>query len=191
MTSQQLRGLVTATVATVGALVAHAAAGGEVTPVPALLVLVLTAPLALALTPRGRRVDLRILAALALVAQGAAHLTLSVAPAGAGHDHAAAADAASGLGGLGAMALVHLAVAAATVALAAGHDRAALDLARALLGWLLPTWPQRPALPVTARPAAFHVAARPLVRRTAQPRRPRGPPARPVPGTLLVPCVAR
>ncbi len=159
---RRARGIAAGLVASFGALVAHVAGGGSVETVPGLVVLGVTVPLAVLLS-RPDVVDARRLTAIAVVAQGVGHACLMMAPAGHAHDHGHAATGAVGAvgtvgTGAGAatapellMVLLHLGVAAATIGVAAGVDRAMLDLVRALLGWLLPRFPRLLTLPVPHR----------------------------------------
>ncbi|WP_367919993.1 hypothetical protein, partial [Nocardioides ginsengisoli] len=130
----QARGALAGCVAAFGALVAHVAAGGSVELVPGLVVTAVALPLAVALTPRDA-VDLPRLTGVALVAQALGHLCLMFAPSGQ-HHHASGPGAGGAV--TPAMLGLHLLVVAATDAVAAGLDRAALDVVLAAVGWLLP-----------------------------------------------------
>jgi len=169
---RQVRGAVAGCVAAFGALVAHVAAGGSVELVPGLVVTAVALPMAVALTP-GDAVGLPRIGATALVAQALGHLCLMMAPAGHphAHDHHAG-PAAPSL----AMLALHALVVLATVAVAAGLDRAALDVVRAAAGWLLPLLLALP-LPVVGYRARALVRVRRLHGRLAdRVGRPRAPP---------------
>lgn len=182
-----VRGLVAGLVSAGGALSAHAFAGGSVDLVPGLMVLAVAIPMATTLSRVGT-VDIHRLAATALVAQLVGHLTLMMAPSGM-HQHGHAAhggDAAAQTGAMGAMGLsptmvlAHLAVVAATTAVAIGLDRALIAAAWSVLGWLLLPSPGHTTLPIALRQ---HVPNRGMalssqVERSAA--EPRGPPSAPL-----------
>ncbi|WP_377324215.1 hypothetical protein ACFJIY_05420 [Pimelobacter simplex] len=168
---RQVRGAVAGCVAAFGALVAHVAAGGSVELVPGLVVTAVALPMAVALTP-GDAVGLPRIGATALVAQALGHLCLMMAPAGHPHAHDHHAGPAPSL----AMLALHALVAIATVAVAAGLDRAALDVVRAAAGWLLPLLLALP-VPVVGYRARVLVRVRRLRGRiAARVGRPRAPP---------------
>lgn len=158
----KVRGAVAGLLAAFGALVAHAFAGGSVEVVPGLVVLLVALPLATVLT-RADSVDVPRLAATAVAAQVVGHLCLMMTPSeGAAHAHhlagAAGPSSASNAATLDMLAL-HAAVALGTVAIAAGLDRALLDVVRAFVGWLLPLRGGQVALPVLHRCRAERRAA--------------------------------
>ncbi|MDQ6522557.1 hypothetical protein RB608_03050 [Nocardioides sp. LHD-245] len=175
---RRVRGAAAGGVAAFGALVAHVVAGGSVELVPGLVVTAVVVPMSIALTP-GNAVGLPRIAATALVAQVLGHLCLMLAPSGApvhAHGHGAGAVAEGPVLPTPAMLALHLLVAGGTVAVAAGLDRAALDVLRAAAGWLLPL-----LLPVALPTVGYR--SRPLrrVRRlrgrfATRPGRPRAPP---------------
>ncbi len=176
------RGLLAGLVAAFGALCAHVAGGGTVLVVPGLAVLAVALPLGVLLTPTGR-VAVPRLALTALCAQAVGHLTLMMAPSGMHHHgHAHAAPERMGLldavGLTPSMALTHLAVVAATTAVAAGLDQAVVAAVRAFLGWLVLRLLDLVRLPVRGRQRvrAEGGAVRSQTARTAA--EPRGPPVR-------------
>jgi hypothetical protein len=177
----QARGAIAGCVAAFGALVAHVAAGGSLELVPGLVVTAVALPLAVALTPRDA-VDLPRLSGVALAAQALGHLCLMFAPTGhhAHHPH--------GAGLAPAMLGLHLLVVAATVAVAAGLDRAALDVVRAAVGWLLPLLVATAPTVVRHRSRASAPVRRLRDRLARRVGRPRAPPARVVPLAL---CAVR
>ena len=178
----QARGAIAGSVAAFGALVAHVAAGGSVELVPGLVVTAVALPLAVALTPRDA-VDLRRLTATALVAQALGHLCLMFAPTG--HHHHASGSAAQPTP---TMLTLHLLVVAATVAVAAGLDRGALDIVRAAAGWLLPLLMAVASGRVRNRSRAVARVRRLHGRIAGRVARPRAPPRGVVP---LAPCAVR
>lgn len=143
-----LRGLVTGGVAGIGALIAHLAAGGSVAVMPGLMVGLITLPVAVA-TARSDRAALPRITLVAVLAQAVGHYSLTMAPATPDHGHH------GGSVGMPALMLaLHAAVAAATVMVALGFDRALVELARATLSRLF------------AMPAPLGVAV-PAARQTA------------------------
>ncbi|TIC86784.1 hypothetical protein E8D34_11135 [Nocardioides sp. GY 10113] len=130
------RGAAAGLVAAFGALVAHVASGGAIEVAPGVVAIAIALPLGTAMT-RGRRADLRRLAVVAVAVQGAGHLTLMTTPGGAGGASAVHEHGASGIHPT-VMALLHLLVAVATVAVAAGVDRAILVLVGDLVARFLP-----------------------------------------------------
>lgn len=176
------RGLVAGLVAAFGALCAHVAGGGTVMLVPGLAVLGVALPLSVLLTRVGR-VDVPRLALTALCAQAVGHLTLMLAPNQMqhhGHEHAASGSMTllDAVGLTPSMALTHLAVVAATTAVAAGLDQALVAAVGAVLGWLVLRLLGLVRLPVRARQRvrAAGVVVRSQTERTAA--EPRGPPVR-------------
>ncbi|XBB67746.1 hypothetical protein ABFU82_00105 [Nocardioides sp. WV_118_6] len=186
---RQVRGAVAGCVAAFGALVAHVAAGGSVELVPGLVVTAVALPMAVVLTP-GDAVGLPRIGATALVAQALGHLCLMMAPAGEhAHGHHAGTSLAGPAAPSPAMFALHALVALATVAVAAGIDRAALDVVRAAAGWLLPLLLAVVA-PVVGYRARVLVRVRRLRGRLAvRTGRPRAPPR--WGSTLALPGVAR
>lgn len=174
---RQVRGTAAGCVAAFGALVAHVVAGGSVEPVPGLVVTAVVVPMSIVLTP-GNAVGLPRIAATALVAQVLGHLCLMLAPSGApAHAHGHAPGGAEGpVLPTPAMLALHALVALVTIVIAAGLDRAALDVVRAAAGWLLPL-----LLPVALPTIGYRARAPRRVRRlrgrfATRPGRPRAPP---------------
>lgn len=158
----KVRGAVAGLVAAFGALVAHAFAGGSVEVVPGLVVLLVAIPLATVLT-RADSVDVPRLAATAVAAQAVGHLCLMMTPSGGSdHAHHSVGEAAASNAATLDMLVLHAAVALGTLAIAAGLDRALLDVVRAFVGWLLPLRGGPVALPVLHRCRAERRAA-PLI----------------------------
>ena len=170
---RRVRGAVAGCVAAFGALVAHVAAGGSVELVPGLVVTAVALPMAVALTP-GDALGLPRIGATALVAQVLGHLCLMLAPAG--HAHAHHAPGSGGATPSPAMLLLHAIVAVATVAVAAGLDRAALDVVRAAAGWLLPLLFAAVAAVVPHRARVLARVRRLRGRLAVRASRPRAPP---------------
>lgn len=174
---RRARGLVSGSVAAFGALVAHLAAGGAVELVPGLVVLGVAVPLAVALTRADVVAPGRLLT-VAATAQLVSHLCLLMAPSDAGHVHHGGTGAGAGAAMVPSVAMLagHAAVALVVAALAAGLDRAVLDLLANLLVRLLPRIPGAVVVPALRR-ALVH--GRPRVRRThglVATRSARGPP---------------
>ncbi|WP_436701577.1 hypothetical protein [Nocardioides sp. BYT-33-1] len=175
---RHVRGAAAGTVAAFGALVAHVVAGGSLELVPGLVVTVVVVPMSIALTP-GNAVGLPRIAATALVAQTLGHLCLMLAPAGApahAHGHPGGAVEQGTMLPTPAMLALHALVAVATIVVAAGLDRAALDILRAAAGWLLPL-----LLPVALPAVGYRARVPHRVRRlrgrsATRPGRPRAPP---------------
>jgi hypothetical protein len=141
-----LRGLVTGGVAGIGALIAHLAAGGSVAVMPGLMVGLIILPVAVA-TARSDRAALPRITLVAVLAQAVGHYSLTMAPATPDHGHHVAGTTLL-------MLALHAAVAAATILVALGFDRALVELARATLSRLF----AMPALLGVAVPAARQTA---------------------------------
>ncbi|MCR1784377.1 hypothetical protein KVF89_17680 [Nocardioides carbamazepini] len=175
---RRVRGVAAGSVAAFGALVAHVVAGGSLELVPGLVVTAVVVPMSIALTP-GNAVGLARIAGTALVAQTLGHLCLMLAPSGApahAHGHAEGAAAAGPVLPTLTMLGLHALVAVATIVIAAGLDRAALDVVRAAAGWLLPLL-LAVALPVVGyRTRTTSRVRRLRGRPAARPGRPRAPP---------------
>lgn len=182
---RRARGVATGLVAGVGALLGHQAAGGEVTALPAAVVVLVSVALGVRLV-RATSTDLVRSAGLAVAVQALSHAVFLMSPASpAPTTHAHGHGAADAATAPGLMLALHLAVAALTAGAATGVDRVLLDVARAVMSRLLPRLP-RPGVHVVADLShAFRSPAGPVARtaRTAAPAR--APPARPLLPTTI------
>jgi hypothetical protein len=168
------RGLVIGAVAGGGAQASHVVAGGAMSVGAGVLVTVIAVVAGIGLARW--RCSLPAALVLAGGVQGASHLVM--AGPSAGHHAAAAHPTAGTVGNGGSMVLAHLVVVVATALVCRGADRAFLELARVVVGLILPrSWWAAASCPIDRPSYVGDPALLPVAARHSSPANRRGPPA--------------